>query len=105
MYDEFIEKLLELYGTDEECEINVLDGYDTVEAPDGTRGFGVYAPEEKTIYVAADIPQADWTVPHTIAHEYAHFLQDVRGKEYDEEEADVFADIAYKRIMVELGNG
>ena len=84
MFEEFIEKLMELYPTDKECEIVILEGYDCIEGPDGNKGFGVYDPEDRTIYVAEDIPEAERTIPHTIAHEYCHFLQDVNKKRYDE---------------------
>ncbi len=88
----FIEWLKGAYSHKGDCEIMVLYEYDSIEAPDGRMGFGVYVPEEKMIYVAGDIPDAEHTVPQTIAHEYAHFLQDMNGKPYDEEAADLFAD-------------
>ncbi len=69
-------------------------GYDTLQAEDGTVCFGCYDTDKKEIYVAGDIPVE--ALFHTIAHEYKHFLQDVNGEEYDEKQADEFADAIIK---------
>jgi len=44
---------------------------------------------QNEIYIADGIPRDQFFF--TLAHEYMHFLQDAEGREFDEEEADVFA--------------
>lgn len=87
------------YDITEAVSINILYEYDSVEAPDGTKGFAVFVPDTLDIWVAADIPDPEYNVPHSIAHEYAHFIQYAEERPYDEQEADAFAE----RIMQELG--
>ena len=72
----------------DELIIHVMHGYDTLKAPTGEDCFGCYINGEYEIYVADNIPTDQ--LFHTIAHEYMHYLQDIDGKEFDEEEADAF---------------
>lgn len=71
-----------------ELIIHIMHGYDSLKAPDGTDCFGCYINGEYEIYVADNIPTDQ--LFHTIAHEYMHYLQDVEGREFDEEEANAF---------------
>ena len=73
----------------DELIIHVMHGYDTLQAPNGEDCFGCYISGENEIYVADNIPKDQFF--HTIAHEYMHYLQDIEGKEFNEEEADAFA--------------
>ena len=73
----------------EELTIHVMHGYDTVQAPTGEDCFGCYISGKHEIYVADNIPADQFF--YTIAHEYMHYLQDIEGREFNEKEADDFA--------------
>ena len=72
----------------DELIVHIMHGYDSLKAPDGTDCFGCYIKEEYEIYVADAIPSDQ--LFHTIAHEYMHYLQDIEGRELDEEEANAY---------------
>lgn len=84
-----------------EARVNVhyLTGYDSIEGPDGSRGFGCfYAPEnsdsDSDIYIHGDIPgvvEDPAILVETFAHEFYRFSQYCRGVEYSEEIAEDFA--------------
>ena len=74
--------------TNDELLIHVMHGYDSLEAPTGVMCFGYYNKGKHEIYVADDIPKEQFF--QTIAHEYMHYLQDIEGRDFDEEEADAF---------------
>lgn len=86
------------YEVEKKVYIHIVENCDCIEAPDGSKGFGVFIPDEQSIYVVTDIPDTDINVPMTIAHEYMHFLQWCDGKPYDDEEAEQFA----KKVMCEI---
>lgn len=95
-----ISYLNDKYPTDREAYVHILNGYDTVEV-NGEIAFGVsHIPdsdnENYEIWVAGDLP--DEYMITTIAHEFAHFLQYIHGKPFDEEEAERFAN----KILEEL---
>jgi hypothetical protein len=96
-----LKNLQSWYPKDEDVYVKILEGYDTVQAPNGTIGFGVYVPKERTIYIPADLPDDEHAVITTIAHEYKHFLQDVEGQEFDEKEAELFAEIMYSMMIMQ----
>ena len=72
-----------------ELIIHVMHGYDSLEAPTGEECFGCYLHGDYEIYVADNIPTDQ--LFHTIAHEYMHYLREIEGLEFDEEQADSFA--------------
>lgn len=72
----------------DELIVHIMHGYDSLKAPDGTDCFGCYIKGEYEIYVADAIPSDQ--LFHTIAHEYMHYLQDIEGRELDEEEANAY---------------
>lgn len=83
------------YPTQKDVFIHVCEGYDTIETPDGT-GFGVFIkPESENettkIYIAGDIPNDDFQIAETLAHEYRHFMQWCKGEDFSEEQAEIFA--------------
>lgn len=93
--DAAIQYLNESYPTEKTVFLHICEGYDVIETPDG-RGFGVFvAPnaEEDTpaIYIAGDMPNDDFQMVGTLAHEYKHFLQYCSGEEYAEDQAEEFA--------------
>ena len=77
-------------------EICIAKGYDSLQAENGEMGFGVYIPSEKQIYVAGDIPK-EWLLK-SLFHEIAHWVQDVSGKKFEEDEADEFAERLYASL-------
>ena len=101
---DFIEFLNNKHFTDEEVKLSILHGYGAVESDEsGNKGFAVYLPHLKTIMLPTETPEecADMKdfVIHNLAHEYKHFLQDVNGEEFSEEEADKFADKMVEEYM------
>ena len=78
----------------DELTIHVMHGYDTIESPTGEKCFGCYVQSQNEIYIADGIPINQFFF--TLAHEYMHFLQDAEGREFDEEEADAFANIVIR---------
>ena len=94
-----IQHLNNNYNREQTVCIHIHEDSTCVESPDGEMGFAVFDTEKQSIHVAADIPDAEINVPAMIAHEYMHFLQWCDGREYDEEEADRFAE----QVMEELG--
>lgn len=98
----FIKFLNDKHFTNEEVKLSILHNYDCVDSEYGS-GFAVYIPELKTIMLPTEIPDEveDFTdfIIHNLAHEYKHFLQDVNGAEFDEDEADKFADEIVSEYM------
>lgn len=83
------------YSTDKDVYIHICEGYDTIETPEGV-GFGVFhvpqsENEKPCIYIAGDMPNDDFQLVETIAHEYKHFMQWCKGEAFSEKEADLFA--------------
>lgn len=76
-------------GNKDELLIHVIHGYDSLESPTDEMCFGCYVKGKNEIYVADDMPKEQFF--QTIAHEYMHYLQDIEGKDFNEEEADAFA--------------
>ena len=74
-------------------EIYVAEGFDTVADEDGNIGFGVYVPAENKIYVAGDVE--DEIRARALLHEVCHWVQDMCGRPFDEDEANEFSDIVY----------
>ena len=58
-----------------EVEVEFLEGYDSIEGPDGSMGFGVFVPTEEKIYIADDLPGGEESMIETVAHEWKHWLQ------------------------------
>lgn len=78
-------------------EIYVAEGFDTVEDEDGNIGFGVYVPDENQIFVAGDVE--DEIQARALLHEVCHWVQDMCGRPFDEEEANEFSDIVYGALL------
>ena len=77
-------------------EIYVAEGFDTVEDEDGNIGFGVYVPAENKIYVAGDVE--DEIRARALLHEVCHWVQDMCGRPFGEDEANEFSDIVYDAL-------
>ena len=74
-----------------EVEVEFLEGYDSIEGPDGSMGFGAFVPTEEKIYIADDLPGGEESMIETVAHEWKHWLQYCNDEAYDEEEVEDFA--------------
>ncbi len=92
---DIVQEVAKEYGKDtnvrskDELIIHVMHGYDSLKAPNGVDCFGCYINGDYESYVADNIPTDQ--LFHTIAHEYMHYLQDIEGREPNEEEANAFA--------------
>lgn len=72
-----------------------------VETKDGSRtAFGVYAPADKRICVAGDVPLPQFL--HVLFHELTHWIQNIADAPMDEDEAHDFADKLYRAIEWKL---
>lgn len=76
--------------------LHIIEDCDAIDTGKGV-GFGVYNTETMEIYVAGDLPEPE-AVLHTIAHEFAHHLQQISGEGYDEEYADKYADAILEEL-------
>lgn len=98
----FIKFLNDKNFIDQEVKLSILHNYDCVDSDNGS-GFAVYIPGLKTIMLPTEVPEEvkdmKEFVIHNLAHEYKHFLQDVNGEEFDEDEADKFADEIVSEYM------
>jgi hypothetical protein len=105
---DFIEFLNDKHFTDQEVKLSILHNYDCVGGKDDT-GFAVYIPHFKTIMLPTEVPaeigecanmeDIKVFIISNLAHEYKHFLQDVNGEEFDEDEANKFADEVVEEYM------
>lgn len=73
---------------EDELVIHIIHGYDTVVTPEGQSCYGCYLNGEYEAYIPDDMPSDQFV--HTIIHEYAHYLQDIEGREFSEEEANAY---------------
>lgn len=101
--DSILKYLNQNYSTEKDVFIHICEEYDTIQSPDGGIGFGLFIkPESKEdlphIYIAGNMPNDDKELIETITHEYKHFLQWCNNEEFDEEEADLFAEKAVKDL-------
>lgn len=93
--DSMIAYLNREYPTKKDCFIHICEGYDVIQTPDG-KGFGVFeVPKTEDdvpcVYIAGDMPNDDFQIVETLAHEYKHFMQWCNKEEFSEKEAEEFA--------------
>ena len=105
-YDlKFISYINKLKLTDKKVKLSILHNYQSVGSSDDNIGFAVYLPEINTIMLPTERPEeladAKDFIIHNLAHEYKHFLQDCNGEEFNEDEADKFADDIVERFKKE----
>lgn len=79
-------------------KIYVAEGYDTVEVNDKDKGFGVYVPQDKQIYLAGDVPCE--VMLKSLFHELCHWVQDMAGQPFDEDEAEEFSEIIFSILPI-----
>lgn len=107
-HDELVHKLIhyldKFYPRINKVYLCILEGYDSVEVPNGGKGFAAFDTITNHIYVPSEISeelkdQSDIFLVSSIAHEYMHFLQKCDGKPYDEDEAERFAEKVSKEFF------
>lgn len=102
-----IDHLNAKYPQDKKVYLHIVEGYDVIEGPDGTRGFGVFVVPQTSddvpmIYIPGEEPMGEWElVIESISHEYKHFMQWCSGEDFDEEAAEAFAWKVAKEICKE----
>lgn len=94
--------LNDIYPIDKEVYIHICEGYDTIEV-NGQVGFGVSripenANENFEIWVAGDMDSE--MLITTIAHEFKHFLQYCNGQEFNEDDAENFANKISQELSI-----
>lgn len=105
-YDlKFISYINKLKLTDKKVKLSILHNYQSVGSGEDNVGFAVYLPELNTIMLLTERPKEleddeDFVI-HNLAHEYKHFLQDCNGEEFNEDEADKFADDIVEKFKKE----
>lgn len=99
--DDFLKFLDENYPVKQNVYIHICEGFDTIQEPNTENtAFGMFGNNNDNIYVAGDIPMEQ--ILKTIAHEYKHFIQKYSGQEYNEKEAEDFADRVYKEFNCDI---
>lgn len=95
--DKTIKYLNDNYPTKEDVYIRIAEGFEVVSDPiTGECGFGALNTEYKIIFIPSIMENNE--LIRTIAHEYRHFMQMCDGVDFDENDAEEFAD----RIVKEL---
>ena len=74
----------------------IAEGYDSIKSEDGRTGFGVYDPENKQIFIAGAVP--DEVFIKVLLHELMHWVQDISGYAFNEDEANAFAENIYNTM-------
>ena len=73
-------------------ELYVIPGFDAIQTPDREFASAVYNPKENRIIAAEGVSEElQGEVLHHIAHEYYHHIQKVNGVDFDEDDAENFA--------------
>lgn len=99
--NDFLEFLNAEYPKDESFYLHICEGHDSIQDP-YTEGiaFGMFGRENDECYVAGDLGIEQ--VLKTIAHEYKHFLQKYDSLNFDEDDAEIFANLIYNRFVCEI---
>lgn len=99
--NDFLEFLQNEYSNDAPFYLHICEGHDSIQDP-YTEGlaFGMLNRETNHCYVAGEIEEEQ--VLKTIAHEYKHYIQKCEGINFDEEEAEDFADYMYDKFVCEI---
>ena len=99
--NDFIDFLNNEYQRNESFYLHMCEGHDSIQDPyTENLAFGMFNRETNHCYVAGNLEEEQ--VLKTIAHEYKHFLQKCIDVDFDEEEAENFADYVYNRFVCEI---
>lgn len=105
-----IDFLNNIFAEDEDVNVSILYGFDCVSTDENNYGFAVYNTETKTIMLADYneisnlFEEMSWndvvaTTITNLFHEYRHHQQNTYGWDFDEEDAEVFANHMYKEFV------
>lgn len=76
----------------------VVPNSDSLLTDDGEYCFGMYIPEENRIILAEGVEdEIKESILVTLAHEYYHHIQNYNGEEYNENDADKYAELMLER--------
>lgn len=101
--NDFLDFLNNEYQREESFYLHICEGCDSVQDPYTEKlAFGMFNRETNHCYVAGDLEEEQ--VLKTIAHEYKHFLQKCDSLEFNEDDAEDFAEDIYKRFSCEIRN-
>lgn len=96
--NDFLRFLDENYPIEQNVYIHICEGFDTIQEPNTENvAFGMFGNNNDHIYVAGNIPKEQ--ILKTIAHEFKHFVQKYSNQEYNESDAENFADKIYKEFI------
>ena len=99
--NDFINFLDEKYSINQNVYIHICEGFDTIQEPETENvAFGMFGNSNDHIYVAGNIPVEQ--ILKTIAHEYKHFTQKYLSEQYDENDAEDFAEKVYKEFYCDI---
>lgn len=105
-----IDYLNQEFPEDEDVNVSILYGFDSVGIDEDNCGFAVYNTETKSIMIADynelknSFEELSWTDVKYITiiglfHEYRHHQQNVYNWDFDEEDAEIFANHMYKEYL------
>lgn len=101
--DEFLQLLDMEYYTDESFYLHIAEDCDSIEDPTNNElAFGMFGNHNNHCYIAGNLELEQ--VLKSIAHEYMHFIQKDKGLEYNEEDAENFAELMYDKFNCEIRN-
>jgi hypothetical protein len=79
------------YAINQDALVSILHAHDTVCDDENDYGFAVYIPSKRLIMVAGELPGGNKSIIECLLHEYAHHIQNMNGRPFDEEKAEKFA--------------
>lgn len=95
-----------VYPEDTFANLTILYGFDTIGIDEENCGFAAYNPETKTIMLADPneligdtFADKKCTAITNLFHEYRHHQQNIYGLDFDEEDAEQFAETMYQRYL------
>lgn len=97
----FIELLQTEYSNEAPFYLHICEDCDSVQDPYTEKlAFGMFNRKTNHCYVAGDLEEEQ--VLKTIAHEYKHYIQKCSSVEFDEDDAENFADYMYDKFICEI---
>ena len=100
--DDFLKFLESDYCAKDPFYIHICEGYDTIEDPNGGVAFGMFNRFTNHCYIASELEEEQ--LLKTIAHEYKHFIQKCRNGEFNENEAEDYAELMYDKFKCDIRN-
>lgn len=92
------------YAIKQDVLVSILHAHDTVCDDETNYGFAVYVPSKRIIMVAGELPEGNKSIIECILHEYAHHIQNMCGRPFNEEEAERFMAEIYELYLSAKSN-